>query len=394
MKTKFIGFIITILFMLQQAAAQSSVPENIFTLHGRMHGTHRDSVILLYQDGDGQPVFQSRPIYDDRFIITDSLTKPTLATIAFKDQGEMLTDSALEARSHDIFIEPGRLYLGGDIAKMDSLKLLGSKSQEEFVELNKIIAPVKAEIVPLTERYNHEKDPERAARIGTLFAPYDNWMKNTTYQFILKHPNSYVSLHELVNYVTQMGLDSAKHIFETFNRELRASYDGRQIAAAIDKIAAVQAGKSSVDFTAADVNGQTIALSNFTGKYVLLNFWASWSAPSRESNAHLLDIYNKYKVDSLVIINIADNDVSTEAWKKALVTDKIDQFTNLLSGTGSDNDINEKYAVHFLPTKILISPDGKIVGRFGDNNNAHADVLLDRALFNIFKDLIAKSSTR
>ncbi len=394
MKTKFIGFIITILFMLQQAAAQSSVPENIFTLHGRMHGTHRDSVILLYQDGDGQPVFQSRPIYDDRFIITDSLTKPTLATIAFKDQGEMLTDSALEARSHDIFIEPGRLYLGGDIAKMDSLKLLGSKSQEEFVELNKIIAPVKAEMIPLTERYNHEKDPERAARIGTLFAPYDNWMKNTTYQFILKHPNSYVSLHELMNYVTQMGLDSAKYIFNTFDNDLKSSYDGRQVATAIEKIAAVQAGKPSVDFTASDANGLSINLGSFTGKYVLLNFWASWSTASRESNAHIVELYNKYKVDSLVIISIADNDASTDAWKKAALADKIDQWTNLLSGIGTDNDLNEKYAVHFLPTKILIAPDGKIVGRFGDNNNLHADVLLDRTLMNIFKDLVAKSSTR
>ncbi len=394
MKTKIPAFIIAFLFLLQYVSAQTSVSDSIFTLHGRMHGMHRDSVLLFYENGEGQAVFQSRPIYDDRFIITDSLIRPTFATVAFKDQGEILTDSAIEARSHELYLEPGRLYLSGDIGKMDSLKLTGSGSEEEFVLLNKSISGIKAEMKPLTERLNKEKDPEKAARINTLFAPYDNRIKAITYQFFLKYPNSYVSLHELVNLVNQMGLDSARHLFDSFEDQLKLSYDGKQVASAIDKIASVQAGKPAVDFIGTDTCGQSISLADFKGKYVLLNFWATWSAPSKESNAHLFEIYNKYKADSLVIIGIADNDASAEAWKKAAVSENIYHWTNLLSGAGTENDINEKYAVHFLPTKILIDPDGKIIGRFGDNNNAHANILLDRTLQNIFKDLVAKASSR
>ena len=394
MKTKIPAFILFFMFLLQNLSAQTSISDSIFTLHGRMHGMHRDSVLLFYENSLGQAVFQSRPIYDDRFIITDSLTRPTFATVAFKDQGEILTDSAIEARSHELYLEPGRLYLSGDIAKMDSLKLVGSNSELEFVQLNKSIAGIKAEMKPLTERFNKEKDPEKAARLGTLFAPYDNRIKAITCQFFSKYPNSYVGLHELVNLVNQMGLDSARHYYETFDDQLKLSYDGKQVAAAIEKIASVQPGKSAVDFMGIDTCGQSIALIDFKGKYVLLNFWATWSAPSKESNAHLFDIYNKYKADSLVIIGIADNDASAEAWRKAAVSENIYHWTNLLSGAGTDNDINEKYAIHYLPTKILIDPDGKIIGRFGDNNIAHADLLLDRTLQNIFKDLVAKLPAR
>lgn len=386
MKVKLLTLVTLLLILGNAALAQRDISETLFTLHGRLHGTHKDSVLLFYENSQGQPVFQSRPIYDDRFIITDSLNRPVLATIAFKDQGEKLTDSAIQAHSHEMYIEPGRLYLTGDIARIDSLKLTGSTAEDEYLELSKQIAPVKAEMQPLTDRYNREKDPERAAQIGTQFEPFDNRIKIITYQFFLRHPASYVSLHEMVYYVTQMGLDSAKRIFTSFTFLQKQNYDGQQIAAEIQKSDNVQPGKRAPDFTAADINGQAVTLGDYKGKYVLLDFWASWCAPCREADPHLVDIYNKYKAKGLVIIGIADNDQSPEAWKNAIAKDKLDQWPNILSGTGTSDDINDRYAVHFIPTRILIDPSGKIVGRVGDNNNVHADVLLDRALAMIFKE--------
>jgi thiol-disulfide isomerase/thioredoxin len=385
MKIKLLSLITLLLMLGHIALAQRDISENLFTLHGRLHGAHKDSVLLFYENSQGQPVFQSRPIYDDRFIITDSLNRPVLATVAFKDQGEKLTDSAIQAHSHEMYIEPGRLYLTGDVSRIDSLKLTGSKAEDEYLELNKQTAPIKVEMQSLTDRYNREKDPERAAQLGTQFEPYDNRIKTITYQFFLKHPTSYVSLHEMVYYVTQIGLDSAKRIFAYFTPQQKQNHDGQQIAAEIQKSDNVQTGNRAPDFTAADMNGQAVALGNYKGKYVLLDFWASWCGPCREANPHLVDIYNKYKAKGLVIIGIADNDQSPEAWKNAIAKDKLDQWANVLSGIGTSDDINDRYAVHFIPTRVLIDPSGKIIGRFGDNNNVHADVLLDRALAMAFK---------
>lgn len=385
MKIKLLSLITSLLLLGHFALAQRGISENLFTLYGRMHGTHKDSVLLFYENNLGQQVFQSRPIYDDRFMITDSLNRPVLANIAFKDQGEKLTDSAIMAHSHEMYIEPGRIYLTGDIAKVDSLKLAGSKSEDEYIELSKTITPIKKEMQPLIDRYNREKDPERAAQIGTQFEPFDNRIKTLTYQFFLKHPTSYVSLHEMVYYVTQIGLDSAKRVFAYFTPFQKQSHDGQQIAADIQKLDNLQSGNQAPDFTAADMNGQAVVLNDYKGKYVLLDFWASWCGPCREANPHLADIYNKYRAKGLVVIGIADNEQSPDAWKKAIAKDKLDQWPNVLSGTGTSDDINDRYGIHFIPTRVLIDPTGKIVGRFGDNNNVHADVLLDRALVMIFK---------
>jgi thiol-disulfide isomerase/thioredoxin len=143
-------------------------------------------------------------------------------------------------------------------------------------------------------------------------------------------------------------------------------------------------GNMAADFTVADTAGKPISLADYKGKYVLLDFWASWCPPCRESNPHLVELYKLYQKKGLNIIGIAWDDDTKEAWKKAMIKDSLTEWPNVLCGVGSDNDIGEKYAIHFVPTKILIDPDGKIIGRFGDNN-IHADIFMDRMLLNLFK---------
>src|ERR1700756_5504479 len=93
---------ILLLSLLQYSFAQSSISENIFSLHGKVIGTQTDSVLLYYKTSQGKNTFQSRPIFNNRFIITDSLNHPSYALILFKSLGETITDSAFEARAKEI----------------------------------------------------------------------------------------------------------------------------------------------------------------------------------------------------------------------------------------------------------------------------------------------------
>ncbi|MGZ4001650.1 MAG: hypothetical protein ACXVIY_13505, partial [Mucilaginibacter sp.] len=108
---------------MQHTFAQSSISNNIFTLQGRLLGTQPDSVLIYYKNTQGKSTFQSRPIFNNRFIITDSLTRPSYALILFKNLGETITDSAFEVRAKEIYLEPGLLSLVADASRMDSLKL-------------------------------------------------------------------------------------------------------------------------------------------------------------------------------------------------------------------------------------------------------------------------------
>src|ERR1700744_6233897 len=122
MKIRITGFTIILLLTLQQAFAQTALSENVFALHGNFNITHMDTVVLYYKTNTGENTLQARPIFNDRFIITDSLDRPMYATLLFKNIGEVITDSIFQFRSKEIYLEPGRLYLTGNPAKLDSLK--------------------------------------------------------------------------------------------------------------------------------------------------------------------------------------------------------------------------------------------------------------------------------
>jgi len=139
--------------------------------------------------------------------------------------------------------------------------------------------------------------------------------------------------------------------------------------------------------TVFDAHGNLLTLSAFRGKYVLLDFWASWCVPCRHSHPHLINLYNKYKDKGFDIIGIA-SDMGREAvWKEAIEKDNVGIWHHVLEGekkAASKNDsdsISNQYGVAALPTKILIDPKGKIIGRYtGDGGNE-----LDIELSKIFK---------
>src|SRR6185312_6226109 len=151
----------------------------------------------------------------------------------------------------------------------------------------------------------------------------------------------------MVYYVNLLGLDSVKRLFAYYTPDQKQCYDGQQVEEAIKKIDGLQPGHVAPDITAADNNGKAVTLTDYKGKYILLDFLASWNSASRMAHAHLADIYNKYKAKDLMIISIADNDQTAGAWKKAITKDKLDHWANILSGSGTSDDINDRYAVHY-----------------------------------------------
>lgn len=120
-------------------------------------------------------------------------------------------------------------------------------------------------------------------------------------------------------------------------------------------------GTIAPDFTQTDVNGKSISLSSFRGKYVFINFWASWSEPSIMENPNIVKAYNTIKKTNFEIISISiDKADQKEKWEKIILVQQLN-WTQLCDFKGWNNEVAKLYHVYSVPTNFLLDPDGKII---------------------------------
>lgn len=125
--------------------------------------------------------------------------------------------------------------------------------------------------------------------------------------------------------------------------------------------AAAWVGKPAVDFALPDVNGKEVKLSSYKGKYVLVDFWASWCQPCRFENPNVVNAYNKFKDKNFTILGVS-LDEKKDAWLKAIKDDKL-TWTHIsdLKGWGSTVVPIYGFGEVGIPYNFLVDPNGKII---------------------------------
>lgn len=131
----------------------------------------------------------------------------------------------------------------------------------------------------------------------------------------------------------------------------------------------VQPGQPAPDFNLETPDGSRMSLSDLKGKYVILDFWASWCRPCRASFPEMKNIYAKYKDQGLEILGIT-NDSKKENWLKALEEDQLPwkQVIDEFPIRNKPAKVATLYAIPYLPTLILVDPQGVIVGQAKDKH--------------------------
>lgn len=372
-----------------------------FVLNGKSEGEKEGLVYLSYANDKNENVKDSSVVKDGVFSFKGVVATPTMAYLQLKQNGRN--------NGTQFFLENANMTISLALGDLNKTVVTGSAMQREYEQMNKRKEAIRKETEPLSERYakantifnearKNKADDKTidslryiSAAIHDEFEPYNKRAAQMDYQFFAAHPQSIVTAYYLRFYVSSLPLDSLQQFYSGFGTKTQQSVYGKYIAEEIQKLQGGSPGSMAKNFTTTDINGNNLSLADYKGKYVLLDFWASWCVPCRKGNPHMKELYAKYKPSgNIEFIWVSDDDRDHIAWKKAVDQDGINAWKHVLRGLRFENgqyykdkDISELFGVHTLPTTILVGPDGKIVGRYGESSADHA--ILDKKLETVFK---------
>ncbi|SEW37852.1 TlpA disulfide reductase family protein [Chitinophaga arvensicola] len=356
------------------------------------------SVKLSYADfATGNEVLGSTHVKEGAFELKGTLSSPRLLSLLITVKGQ-------EGKGTCFFAENGTIAISGAVEDLldqsamanrmgtaAKIKVTGSASHDLYLTYVVKKAPLDQQINTLRTFDLYVPEPgtpvKDRIRISSILDSLMAEKIKVGLDFILKAPLSEVSCY--VGSQTISIVDIRIADVDKMMQHLTAAADGplkQQLlkGAVTARFSAV--GASFKDFVLQDVNGKSYHLKDHLGKgkYVLLEFWASWCGVCRKSFPHLKECYELYHPAGLEIVAISLDD-KKEAWKEAMDKDGTTSWLQLSDLLGYNSSIVKAYGFSGVPVSILYDPEGKVVtrnfrgawmekiliGQFGDRFTTH-----------------------
>jgi len=341
-----------------------------FTITGNLTTTAAKTVHLSYINADGKNAKDSALVQKGKFTLTGTTKFANKAYLELKSAG---VENGKRNRPDfkEFYLEKGTTIVAGKDSLVTAT-ITGTQAQQENLDYHAQMDPQQRDYQKIVSRYfkaKAAKDSVELKQISVDARPIMDKMEAVLDGFIAAHPDSYVAGDLILsNRMAVIDVVKFEPVYNRLSSRVRSSFSGMKITDKLNKAKQFAIGKT-IDFTLPDVNGTPFTLSSMKGKYVLVDFWASWCVPCRAENPYLLKAYKELKEKNFEIVGVSLDD-KRDNWLAAVSADKL-PWRQVSDVKGFKTDIAVRFGITAIPQNVLIDPSGKVIAKDlrGENVN-------------------------
>ncbi|MGN6399800.1 MAG: redoxin domain-containing protein [Flavisolibacter sp.] len=314
---------------------------------GIIAGLKEPSLVFYYAAGDSSKS-DTVAVKNGKFTWNVTMPEPEKVYVLFP------------SRMVEFFVEKGNIKITGHIDSLDQLKITGSKTQDEAEAFERSLKDVTDQEMPLYESYGKGSKEEQIS----LEAKLDELRmqkRARADKYIAAHPKSAFSVSLVADRAAMGDYADVKRIYDLLEPSAQQTVAGKQLAKRLIVLQRSSIGEAMLNFTQNNTEGQPVRFSDFEGKYVFVDFWASWCHPCRAENPNVLKAYNTYKDKNFTVIGVSLDD-NGDKWKKAIKDDNM-PWTQVSDLKGWKNEVSTYYGIMGIPSSLLVNPQGKIIAK-------------------------------